>query len=37
MGGAGVDKIALDPAGQPGARQWQESDLEALEDAERRL
>jgi len=31
MGAAGVDRIALDPAGEPGARQWQDSDLEALE------
>ena len=37
MGAAGVDKIALDPGGQPGARRWQESDLEALEAAERRV
>jgi SseB protein N-terminal domain len=31
MGAAGVQRIALDPAGEPGARQWQDSDLEALE------
>ena len=31
MGAAGVARIALDPDGEPGARQWQESDLEALE------
>lgn len=37
MGAAGVDKVALDPEGQPGGWQWQESDLEALKAAERRL
>jgi hypothetical protein len=31
MGAAGVDRIALDPTGEPGAWQWQDSDLEALE------
>jgi hypothetical protein len=31
MDGAGVQRIALDPFDQPDARQWQDSDLEALE------
>jgi SseB protein N-terminal domain len=31
MGGAGVDRIVLDPDVGPGAWRWQASDLEALE------
>ncbi len=31
MGGAGVDRIVLDPDAEPGAWQWQASDIEALE------
>ncbi|HTS99693.1 MAG TPA: SAV_915 family protein [Streptosporangiaceae bacterium] len=31
MGGAGVDRIVLDPDAEPGAWRWQASDIEALE------
>lgn len=31
MGGAGVDRVVLDPAADPSAWRWQASDLEALE------
>lgn len=31
MGGAGVDRVVIDPQAQPGAWRWQASDLQALE------
>ena len=31
MGGAGVDRVVIDPQVQPGAWRWQASDLQALE------
>ncbi len=31
MGGAGVDRIVVDPDAEPGAWRWQATDLEALE------
>lgn len=31
MGGAGVDRIVIDPDAEPGAWRWQASDIEALE------
>jgi len=31
MGGAGVDRIVIDPGEEPGAWRWQASDLEDLE------
>jgi hypothetical protein len=31
MGGAGVDRVVIDPQAEPGAWRWQESDLQALE------
>ncbi len=30
LGGAGVDRVVLDPEADPGAWRWQASDLEAL-------
>jgi hypothetical protein len=30
MGGAGVDRVLIDPLAQPGAWRWQPSDLQAL-------
>ena len=30
MGGAGVDRVVIDPQAQPGTWRWQESDLQAL-------
>jgi hypothetical protein len=35
MGGAGVERVVLDPGAEPGAWRWQESDLEDLERRER--
>ena len=35
MGGAGVHAVVLDPPPEPGAVQWQESDLRALAKAAR--
>lgn len=31
IGGAGVDRVLIDPLAQPGAWRWQASDLQALE------
>lgn len=31
MGGAGVDRVLIDPQAQPGTWRWQASDLQALE------
>ena len=31
MGGAGVDRVVIDPQVRPGAWRWQASDLQALE------
>jgi hypothetical protein len=31
MGGAGVDRIVIDPQAEPGAWRWRPSDIEALE------
>jgi len=31
MGGAGVDRVVIDPEAEPAAWRWQDSDLEALE------